>query len=347
MHARKRMSGFTLVELLVVITIIGILIALLLPAVQAAREAARRSQCVNGLKQLGLALIHYHDMAKTFPAYNQFSGNGTGDYQGYGCFVRILPFLEQATLYDEIKRRSRNFYDPITTAIDAYVNNVDRRLAAFLCPSDRPNPGFYGNSSYAVCMGSNLGWDSMFTSPITSASVAAGENGMFRMFAPVKIAAVTDGTSNTIMIGEFSNGDNDNATYHRDTDCVMSVSWTATYLSTTLGPITIDDLNAYGQRCDAGKANHTSAQGGRWSRPDPLYTVFSTLAPPNWSYPSCMTNGNAGMNGPGVFPARSRHPGGVNLGLGDGSVRFVTSTIDLTTYQALGTREGQEVANLP
>ena len=331
-------GGFTLVELLVVIAIIGILIALLLPAVQAAREAARRSQCTNNLKQFALALHNYHDTYKTFPAYRQKAGStAAADFQGYGVHVRILPFIEQQPLYDQLKTASQDFYQPVSTTVDGIVARTP--LSAFTCPSDEPFPSttVRGSSNYAVCAGPNIGW-----------TIALNrQNGVFRMDLPVAIASIQDGTSNTIMLGEHLTGDGDDTSYRAETDLVRSRPWTANE-STQQGPITQAQLDAYGSGCAAGSSNHTSYMGYRWGRPVFIYTVFNTVAPPNWQYPDCMPCGTCGAgDSTGIFPARSRHPGGVVHGLADASVTFISETIDLQLYHGLGSRNGKESVSPP
>lgn len=334
--------GFTLVELLVVIAIIGILIALLLPAVQAAREAARRAQCTNSIKQLGIALHNYHDSFRTFPRYSQRPGNGGAQSYSYSVFVAILPYIEQRAVYDLIKQASGNFYYPAnTTNPDAtesvYQIGERTRLSAFLCPSDRLYPGttYLGSSNYAVCAGPNLGWDISISR----------QNGVFRSTIETSMAAITDGTSNSIMLGEFLTGDG-SSSYNRETDLVRNQAWSGAYESTQQGPITQAMLETYGQSCASGSSNHSSMAGARWYTGVFHYCVFNTLAPPNWKYPSCTpcSGCGAGDSG-GVYPARSRHPGGANHGVADASVRFVSETIDLQVYHGLSSRDGGEVAS--
>ena len=140
MSRSRTRHGFTLVELLVVIAIIGVLIALLLPAVQMAREAARRMSCTNNMKQLGLALHNYHDTFLTLPQYAQrpASTSDLSTIYNYSIHIKLLPFIEQTALYDHIKTRSNNFYRPANEMEDATVAN--NRLAAYVCPSDGPFP---------------------------------------------------------------------------------------------------------------------------------------------------------------------------------------------------------------
>ncbi|QDS94386.1 hypothetical protein FF011L_31650 [Roseimaritima multifibrata] len=331
-------AGFTLVELLVVIAIIGVLVGLLLPAVQAAREAARRMQCSNNLKQLGLASHNYHDTFLTFPAYRQKAGSpSAADFQGYGPLISFLPFIEQQALYDQIKTVSRDFYLPISPTVDNLVATTP--MAAFSCPSDMPFPSatVRGNCNYAVSAGSNIGWT----------IAESRRNGVFGMDAPTRMAMIVDGTSNTILFSEHLTGDGDDGTYRQKTDLVRAQPWSANE-STQQGPITDAQVEAYGQACDAGRNNHTSYYGYRWGRPVYIYTVFNTVAPPNWKYPSCMTCSTCGAgDSKGVFPARSRHPGGVNVVLADASVRMMTETVDLQLYHGLGSRNGGEVVTLP
>jgi len=172
----KRQKGFTLVELLVVIAIIGVMVGLLLPAVQAAREAARRMSCSNNLKQLGLAMHNYHDTFNTFPV----GARTCTTFNCWGFGAAILPFIEQTALYDTLQVGSNNYNIPTIAAVPV----LGRKIDSFTCPSDigadqNPNFGNYGKSNYPISEG-------------ISGSATRG----------VLMRDIIDGTSNTLMIGE-------------------------------------------------------------------------------------------------------------------------------------------------
>jgi prepilin-type N-terminal cleavage/methylation domain-containing protein/prepilin-type processing-associated H-X9-DG protein len=206
MGHRFTKGGFTLVELLVVIAIIGILIALLLPAVQAAREAARRAQCTNNLKQLALAVHNYHDTYKTFPSGWIIQTNGT-NLSGWGFIPLMMPFLEQKPLHDKIGVTARQLFDVgQDTTNDPATGQpfwmvLQTEIKTVMCPSDKtrnPNPDrkIFGNkvgvSNYGAVRGffAGLGMDS------------AENNGAMYGNSSVGFRDVTDGTSNTFLIGE-------------------------------------------------------------------------------------------------------------------------------------------------
>lgn len=323
--------GFTLIELLVVIAIIAILIALLLPAVQQAREAARRTQCKNNLKQLGLALHNYHDTYNLFPPAHtrtQSASPATGaltGWRGFSAHAMLLPYIEQTNLYNQI-----NF----NTYFDEASNTVSRRtkITAFLCPSDSPYPGSVdrGNNNYAGCMGPSLG---QYVTPI------GVRDGLFSFDVIVRMSDIRDGTSNTIAFAEQLVGDNNNNAYTPG-DVVRGITWSG---STNYKP-TQGDLNTYGTACAAGKTNHHSHNGREWAIGMPAQTLFNTAAPPNWPYPTCQPCTGCGwMDSQGIFPSRSRHTGGVQILLADGSGRFVSENIDLATWQGLGSVRGGEI----
>jgi len=323
--------GFTLIELLVVIAIIAILIALLLPAVQQAREAARRTQCKNNLKQLGIALHNYHDTFNCFPPAHVRTdsawptvGTVTG-WRGFSVHAMLLPYIEQAPLY-----ASMNF----NTHFDAAPNTAARRtkLAAFLCPSDTPYPGSAdrGNNNYPGSMGPSRG---QYVTPLGI------RNGAFNFDVITRMGDFRDGTSNTIAFGEHLVGDNNNTSY-RPGDVVRGIAF-GTLPATKP---TAAELDAYGVACNAGTANHHSHGGREWAIGMPAQTLFNTAAPPNWKYPTCQSCSGCGwMDSQGMFPARSRHTGGVQVTLADGAVRFVSENVDLTTWQNAGSINGEEV----
>ncbi|QDU62463.1 hypothetical protein Pan216_33300 [Planctomycetes bacterium Pan216] len=329
---KARRAGFTLVELLVVIAIIGVLVGLLLPAVQQAREAARRSQCTNNLKQLGEAFHNYNDAYGMLPRFHYHAqGTGGSSWHGHSAFVVILSYLDQQQIYDDW-----NFnIDYLDTTAPGVQEHLEKRIASFLCPSDRRYQGGSPGNNYAVAGGSAE--DFYFNN--------ANANGMFQRNSETRFADVTDGLSKTIMASEFLVGDN-NTSGQSDSDIRrVQSSWTGARNFPSES-----SLDTFGAACAAASATAEASlsQCGRyWSAPYPYQTVINTVASPNWPYPSCADGSGFGRcsDRNGVFSARSRHPGGVNAVLGDGAVKFINDSIDTATYQLLGSRNDGKIAD--
>jgi prepilin-type processing-associated H-X9-DG protein len=322
-----------LIELLVVIAIIGVLVALLLPAVQAAREAARRMSCSNNLKQIGLALHNFHDTRKQFPAGDPqkvcptFPSVAAFLYR-WSSLAMITPYMEQYNVY-----QSLNLEVPLYTysgpqsgpGYDVHPDNlqpVSLLMALFLCPSDvgRKVDEAYGSTNYMACWGSGVPPYTLHTTPTT--------DGVFYVNSETRFADILDGTSNTAMYSE-------------------STLWpggTATALTPeNMGDVMVSfrSLPLDEQRCSTiGNAVQTS-RNGRWADGWARYSGYDHYLGPNSEVPDCAV----------VSPmralwkaARSRHPGGVHVVLCDGSVRMVSDTIHIDTWHALGSRNGNEVA---
>ncbi|MFH1920630.1 MAG: DUF1559 domain-containing protein [Planctomycetota bacterium] len=315
----KSSGGFTLVELLVVIAIIGILIALLLPAVQAAREAARRSQCSNNLKQLGLALHNYHDSKKCFPTGVTWPGGLYGRPARQNFNYHLLPYLEQGNVYDLFS------FDNLPWRIlwaNANRQATAAEIPGWLCPSDGlpgptiTDPGYsppqtwpYSNYS-GVFNGFQLSDLSIPGRALPDPSIHA----TFDANRTTQFRDMTDGTSNTLCMAESLTGP---AGFYRgqaysDQPCGVMVF-------TELGPNT-----RLPDRCYP----YVTASGG-WCKNLPDQNLPSGGGSSNSLNNSCS--------------ARSRHPGGVQVVLGDGSARFVSETINLITWQQLATIRGGEV----
>jgi prepilin-type N-terminal cleavage/methylation domain-containing protein/prepilin-type processing-associated H-X9-DG protein len=313
-----RRTGFTLIELLVVIAIIAVLIALLLPAVQQAREAARRTQCKNNLKQLGLAVHNYHDTHRAFPPGQiRINFPDKPKVRGWSLFVQLLPQFEQGPLYARW-----DFADPLANANGGLSANTAHVLPMLLCPSDAipQNPvqsttSWYGVSSYAGNGGSrshppeNLSGDGIF-----SASGPATPS-----FPQVRMGDVTDGLSGTFLFGERDHTDPNYDTYY-------TAGWATEPM---------------------GQWGWWAPSGGAFGLSDVTLSTFATM---NYRVP-------VPANGPGgdqttfsslydpfrVGAYGSRHTGGANFCLADGSVRFVSENVDGAVYIGLGTRAKGEV----
>ena len=331
MSCSNRRTGFTLVELLVVIAIIGILIALLLPAVQAAREAARRGQCTNNLKQFALAAHNFHDVYKTFPRLTT-PRSGASHWQGFSAHAMLLPYIEQQAAYDQI-------YFQVEWYNNANNFMKQMKVDGFLCPSDIAPVNFPSTDiwhagpgcNYAVSIGPTLDWDNSDTTP-----------GVFRMYRDTRIADILDGTSNTILASELLKGD-DNGSSYLPGEPVRNA------LYGSMPSVAQADIDAWGVQCEAGKSDHLSSNGWHWQAGIMTQTIFNTVAPPNYRYPTCIAPNPPGMasDRDGLYPARSRHPGGCNTAFADGAVRFVSDTIEWDLYQGLGTRAEGEVVSVP
>lgn len=304
-------KAFTLVELLVVIAIIGVLVALLLPAVQAAREAARRMQCGNNLKQLGLALHNYHDTYKTIPI-----ADVDGTVNPVSAHARLLPYLEQSPLYALV-----DFNVPYN-----HVNNVAARntdVSVFRCPSDpsRLPTALGGRNNYYWNAGSGI---------VMYASGATGQppsNGIIWHNQTFKFADIIDGLSNTAAFGEKMTGDGSNGLSSPRTDTFQP----GTY------PATADEAM---QQCNAVNVADLSKQGysnvgGPWLQQYHSTNQYNHVLPPN---------GRSCMYPPGriATTANSQHPGGIQVTLCDGSVRFIANTIDIGIWRGLGSINGGE-----
>jgi len=323
---KSQRYAFTLVELLVVIAIIGVLVALLLPAVQSAREAARRMQCANNLRQTSLAMLNYEDVYKVLP----------GAVGRYGCCwgtwqVRLLPYIEQSALFSIYQNMDGNDATGIRYRVAPNTMVTQSRIKAWTCPSDVPNAPNGGLTSHNYMV--NVGNTSFYQAPLTSGGLtiqfngapfvaypgglATGDDGpvsasdaatFTRIYGrPVRLAEITDGTSNTVMVSETIQG-------------------------------RLTDLRGYS-----------------WWGNAAMFTTFST---PNSTSPDVLTGGTCVTSDPRNPPctttsttsrprmmvARSRHPSGVQASFCDGHVGFVSNNIAFATWNAAGSAGGGENA---
>jgi len=327
----RERPGFTLVELLVVIAIIGILVALLLPAVQAAREAARRMQCTNNLKQLALAIHNYADTNKTFPPLNigtngPPNGWSNGSYKLHNglrlsWMVHTMPFWEQGPLYDKIIAGGAQTTDGTVTwpggAQPLWSGYLPYRtlVSNVLCPSDGTGSqklGWdLGMCNYNACVGDSI-----------RNNTGNHENrGIFRHVKGRTFRDIHDGTSNTLLLSE-----NTIHTAWRGPACNKLHGCYTIVSGLDMQPILCLATKGIGAtlRPDANYPTSHQRRGDSLYAGYPMINGFTTVLPPN--SPNCANN--RGEWQWGIYPPDSYHPGGVNAALADGSVRFVSETID-------------------
>ncbi|MCH2113305.1 MAG: DUF1559 domain-containing protein [Pirellulales bacterium] len=317
-------TGFTLVELLVVIAIIGVLVALLLPAVQAARAAARRTQCSNNLKQLGIALLNHHQSKGAFPPGVISDSGRLFDYPRTSWMMHTYPYLEQLNLHAGFD------HDPGSSCGGAiWMHSVNVKIAkvpvpSLLCPSDgmggevHRHPGCSGidnvlsRGNYAGFFGNlDIGAALLPTDQLHL-------DAPFQMNTPVRIAMMTDGTSNTMLVGECLTGVGGNDRDYR------GVHWY--------------DHSATSQIFTKYAPNSVNA--------DVVYPIW---CPPEANQPSlnlpCVGGSSNGKDQ--SASARSQHPSGVQVVLGDGSVHLITNSVDILAWQALGSIDAGDLVTLP
>lgn len=317
-------AAFTLVELLVVIAIIGILVGLLLPAVQAAREAARRMSCGNNLKQIALSMHNYESAFRMLPGVNSASTQS-----GFSPLAKILPFVEQDNLQNLV-----DFSIPLTLGSGGGQSiNPPQQPAArtvvglFLCPSDGglteyESSGFWAPTNYMV----NAGTGEVTAAGVRQYNLAFPNDGLFWYTKQTRLAEILDGTSNTLLLAEAIRGNN------------RSASEPPTGLDRKLMMISMGgNQPALTDAFCQSKTSFSGRRGSAWIWGNGMNSVFNTHYTPTQEMFDCV------VNGMGFLKSASFHPGGVQVAMCDGSVRWISSSIEHQKWQSLSTRAGREV----
>ena len=324
--------AFTLIELLVVIAIIGLLISLLLPAVQAAREAARRASCLNNLKQIGLALQNRYESHVQFPCGDP--QKASPDYPDiparlyrWSPHAMITPYMEEYNVYQALNLdvplygHTGEYRGPGYGVHPDNMEPVSHMVKPFLCPSDikRVVDDRFGPTNYKSCWGSGVPPWTIYTNSQT--------DGVFYEDSQTRFADITDGTSNTAMFSESTLGTGESGA-------------TLTAENTADVVVSLRTLPLSEAACSVIGSSVSTARGARWVDGWPRYSGYDHYLVPNSKIPDCsVVSPMRGL----WQAARSRHPGGVNLLLCDGSVRFIGDSIDSEIWRALGSRNGGEV----
>jgi prepilin-type N-terminal cleavage/methylation domain-containing protein/prepilin-type processing-associated H-X9-DG protein len=329
----RRSSGFSLVELLVVITIIGFLLALLLPAVQTARESVRRVACQNNLKQLGIALQQHESARGHFPTGSESHQDPAAPSSPYGFYrwsalAHLLPYLENTSAYETLDL-TLPLYGGNLQVTPANKRGVGITIGLFLCPSDVQTPvsAGFGPTNYASCAGSGSGGGTPFKT-----------DGIFYVNSATAAADIHDGLSNTMAMSESLLGAGSTPLFDPAGADARTV-----YAFVNAVPLTE-------AACQSPTIwNFTNRRGFSWANGEYRCTLYNHYRGPDAPEIDCISAlvvGDVSIRyaAYGWRAARSNHPGGVNGLLADGSVGFYNDTIDLPIWQALATRSGNERA---
>ncbi|MDG1874308.1 MAG: DUF1559 domain-containing protein [Mariniblastus sp.] len=315
-----RRSAFTLVELLVVIAIIGILIGMLLPAVQQVREAARRTQCANSMRQLALASHNFESAHKHFPS------PAAGSLEGYSLISQILPFIEQTNLQSRMDFNQDLLQGvPWRPVINPFYEDlVNLRVPLLECPSDDGNPLL--NENGTIWAGSNYFGNSGTATGVLYVT-RQPTDGVFWRGSETKFSGLTDGSSNTAFLAETLFGLRGDST----SDLIDAQTQMARVRGGGPGSVTAEDL---ANRTPTG---YDGRRAGQWIRNLPYQGMINAFFPPNSPRPDVAFHGDF------LSAARSNHPGGVNLSRCDGSTSFISDNVDLDAYRNLFSRNDGQV----
>ena len=351
----RRRRGFTLIELLVVIAIIGVLIALLLPAIQQAREAARRAQCQNHLKQIGLALGNYHSANNLLPPGTirgrcSSQQSSIDNWGSWGIHCWLLPYLEESEIFDRFNF-SLSSYRTDTSCpggADGRCNSTALVMAvsAFRCPSDPREPGHWGThfgrpmpgNNYVASVGDTSRYD-VFN--------ARDSRGPFWIMSNVNYKGVTDGLASTIAFSERLTGTNNKNRTSAGDVFRDGPAWPSEPRAVAL--MSAGSFDTYVNACDthatanSGNVDNHRVHAGRfWGIGHSTYALFNTIHTPNSVHADCYQGTCGEFDCAGIYSASSNHSGGVNVVMLDGAVAFISDSIDRRTWWALGSKDADD-----